>query len=377
MIKKAATAIIAATTLSSALFAYPVFSEAEETGTSDPVKIMCIGDSITDGYGVAGSYRKFLYHNLTEKGYDIDMVGSNSNSDWRPTYTDEVTGESFSYDDANTGYSGYAIKEYPGRSGILETLKSTDCIAQTTPDIVILQIGTNDVLDKHEIESSGERLSELVTYIMEQLPSDSALFVTSIPYLDPNRSDVYQWFNNYRHSDDWQTSYSDDVVEVNVKATVDSYNEIVSDTVSQLQGTYPNLYSGDVNSAITDVKEQLKDGVHPNNIGYSLMGAYWTDVISNYLCGSSPSITTTTTTTITTTTSITTSTTVSETSSTTTAIAPTKYEYKIADLVKLQQFILNNSSSIKSDDEINYDIDSNGRLNSLDTALLRKILISK
>ena len=232
-------------------------------------------------------------------------------------------------------------------------------------------------MDKHEIESSGERLSELVTYIMEQLPSDSALFVTSIPYLDPNRSDVYQWFNNYRHSDDWQTSYSDDVVEVNVKATVDSYNEIVSDTVSQLQGTYPNLYSGDVNSAITDVKEQLKDGVHPNNIGYSLMGAYWTDVISNYLCGSSPSITTTTTTTITTTTSITTSTTVSETSSTTTAIAPTKYEYKIADLVKLQQFILNNSSSITSDDEINYDIDSNGRLNSLDTALLRKILISK
>ena len=49
MIKKAATAVIAATTLSSALFAYPVFSEAEETGTSDPVKIMCIGDSITDG----------------------------------------------------------------------------------------------------------------------------------------------------------------------------------------------------------------------------------------------------------------------------------------------------------------------------------------
>ena len=93
MIKKAATAVIAATTLSSALFAYPVFSEVEETGTSDPVKIMCIGDSITDGYGVAGSYRKFLYHNLTEKGYDIDMVGSNSNSDWRPTYTDEVTGE--------------------------------------------------------------------------------------------------------------------------------------------------------------------------------------------------------------------------------------------------------------------------------------------
>ena len=38
------------------------------------IKLMCIGDSITNGL-TPGSYRKFLYHNLISKGYNIKMVG--------------------------------------------------------------------------------------------------------------------------------------------------------------------------------------------------------------------------------------------------------------------------------------------------------------
>ena len=46
-------------------------------GNNEPIKIMCVGDSITDGYGIPGSYRKFLYHGLTQKGYNIDMIALN------------------------------------------------------------------------------------------------------------------------------------------------------------------------------------------------------------------------------------------------------------------------------------------------------------
>ena len=84
-------------------------------------KIMCIGDSITDGYGTEGSYRKFLYNLLVTDGFTIDMVG--------PVYTwgmatyssDE---EEFTYDPAHYGYSAYAIKVYLGRDSILETIKN-------------------------------------------------------------------------------------------------------------------------------------------------------------------------------------------------------------------------------------------------------------
>ena len=259
------------------------------SGSADDntVKIMSIGDSITDGYGTDGSYRKFLYNGLTESGYSIDMVGPNWS--WGDAiYTDSETGESFTYDAAHCGYSGYAIKEYSGRSGILETIKNGNYLSEHTPDIVILQIGTNDVIDNYNIDTAGERLEELAGYILENISSESALFITTIPDLDPNRSDVYSWFGNYRHSADWQTNYSDEEAEVLVQQQVDNYNAQVKALVEEKQAEgVSNIYYGNVNSAVTDVKTQLKDGVHPNDVGFKLMGEYWTGVIKAYLSGES------------------------------------------------------------------------------------------
>ena len=62
-------------------------------GNNETIKIMWVGDSITDGYGIPGSYRKFLYHGLTQKGYNIDMIGSKPGLEGK--YRDETTGESW------------------------------------------------------------------------------------------------------------------------------------------------------------------------------------------------------------------------------------------------------------------------------------------
>ena len=188
----------------------------------DIIKIMCIGDSITDGYTpeYVGSYRKFIYHNLTEMGYNIDMVGAKDGGCWTPLYTDTETGETWEFDNENTGYSGYSVMSYSGRTGIYETLQSTDCLALTQPDIVTLQIGTNDVIDNHDIDTAGERLEILVDYILDNIPSDATLFISPIPALDPNKSDVYSWFENYRHSTDWSEQYSDEEAEMNVEISL-------------------------------------------------------------------------------------------------------------------------------------------------------------
>ena len=244
------------------------------------IKIMCIGDSITDGYGTPGSYRKFLYNGLTKKGYSIDMVGSKSG--WSTTYTDETTGESFDFDDDNTGYSAYTIKSYGGRNGIYETLKETDCLSQK-PDIVILQIGTNNVIDRHDAEENSKDYDILLDYILENIPSTSMLFITTIPDVDPNRNDVYSWFANYRHSPDWQTLYSDEEAESAVKLFLKMFNSDITSKAKKRKELGQNIRGADVNSAITDVKTQLKDGVHPNDIGFKAMGEYWTEIIDSYL----------------------------------------------------------------------------------------------
>lgn len=394
---------------------------------SKTTKILCIGDSITDGYGTDGSYRKFLYHNLTESGYSIDMTGPNWS--WGDaSYTDEETGATFSYDAAHCGYSGYAIKEYPGRNGILETVQNGDYLTVYSPDVVILQIGTNDVIDNHELDKADERLETLVDYIVENISSESDLFVTTIPYLDPNRSDVYSWFSNYRHSSDWQTNYSDDEVEVNVKNAVDGYNSTVKKVVEKVQSEgVKNIHFADVNSAVTDVKTQLKDGVHPNNTGYKLMGNYWTGVMKQYLSGEKPSETETASETLTETTEVTetetfeptttTSTEVTETEPTETTTEVTETEpteistetteteptetseeiteteptepsepiaetlgdvngdkiINISDVITLQKFIIGiDNTKINSEADMNRD----GKVNVIDLALLKYLVVN-
>ena len=65
------------------------------------VKIMAVGDSITDGYSEQDGYRKYFYHRLVDqKKYSIDMVGSKDG--WTATW--DFDDGTYSYDPANTGY---------------------------------------------------------------------------------------------------------------------------------------------------------------------------------------------------------------------------------------------------------------------------------
>lgn len=288
-------AAMSAVTMASVAASVPAGAE----GGDRTVKIMCIGDSITDGYGVAGSYRKFIYHELTKKGYDIDMVGTKS-GDVMAEYTDEESGETFSYDDGNTGYSGYAITSYHAtengisynRDGILEVLRETECLSKEKPDIVTIQIGTNDIIDGYALDKAAERLGELIIEAEALLPPESCIIVTTVPQVDPNRPEVRDWFANYRHSADWQTEYSDEEAEANIKAAVDAYNEtvrkVVNDRIEFRKHNSgfmprPSLFLAEADTAITDVTTQLMDGVHPNNDGYKALGLYWADYLDDII----------------------------------------------------------------------------------------------
>ena len=374
----------------------------------DTVKIMCIGDSITDGYvpEYEGSYRKFIYHDLTEWGHKIDMVGSKGEG-YTPTYTNADTGESFEFDNGNTGYSGYAIKAYPGRNGILETLKETKCLEEQKPDIITLQIGTNNIIDNHDMTENSKDLEELIEFILESTPETTAVFVTTIPDLDPNRKEVYDWFGNYRHSADWQTQYDDKTAEASVHKAVAEYNAVVQATVEKIKADHPNVYQADINGVVDDVKTLLFDGVHPNNDGYRAMGAYWSDTIASYLGNSTaenPEATTTTTAPATTTVkattttkpaSTTTKTTATTTASTSKTTTTTKDPYiwdpdattttvseeefnriRISDLIAFSRYLIGDNRLGFDERRLKlYDMDKNKKLDTFDLVLMRKELL--
>jgi lysophospholipase L1-like esterase len=389
---------------------------------TDTVKIMCIGDSITDGYvpEYEGSYRKFIYHDLTEKGYKVDMVGSKGEG-YTPEFTDESTGESFGFDNGNTGYSGYAIKSYAGRNGILETLKQTNCLEEQKPDIITLQIGTNNIIDNHDMDENMRDLGDLIDYILDSTPEDTVLYVTSIPALDPNRTEVYDWFSNYRHSPDWQTQYSDEEALESVNNAVKEYNSRIDAMIkdrslteeeAKAENVKIRLRGADVGSVISDVKTLLFDGVHPNNDGYRAMGTYWAGMLEDEIKGrtkTAPAVTTTTasasvtttakpavTTTATkpaTTTTKTTATTTATTSKTTTT---TKDPYiwdpdattttvseeefnriRVSDLIAFSRYLIGDNRLGFDERRLKlYDINKDKKLDTYDLILMRKELLT-
>ncbi len=288
-----------------------------EAADGEAIKIMCLGDSITDGYFGADGYRKYLYHELTEMGYNIDMVGAKSGGN---SYTDN--GESFTYDGDHSGYSGYAIQYMTGtetRQGILETVESTDMIKTCDPDIVLLQIGTNDVLSAYN-DGIEARLENLVRTIMADMTDENdVLFLTTIPYF--NAITINDWLWAYGDVK-WQNS-SEDFADI-VYGYIDSYNASIKTLVDKLQAEGLSVEYADVCSVV-DKDTELQDGCHPNEAGYKDMGLYWADTLNSYLSGEKPVVTTTTETTTTTTTT-TTAITTTDTTTTKTTTYPTTTE---------------------------------------------------
>lgn len=327
--KKGVAAFLAAATGLSSLTLGTVSTIPVSANDTESVKILSLGDSITDGYWTSGAYRKYMYHELEQMGYNIDMVGpkgSNSN-----TFT--YNGETVTYDDNNAGYSGYAIQEMTTkehRSGILETIQGSwyngqNMIACYQPDIVLLQIGTNDILSEYN-DGITDRLENLVNVILQDLDSDDVIYVSTIPDIDAIlRAD---WLGAYGINAWGSTDEEKQQLMETVTACIDSYNTSIYNLVLQMQSEGKPVRFADINSVV-DYQTDLYDGVHPNETGYENMGKYWAGLLDGYFQETGfdkPITTTTAATTVTTTTTITTTTKNSTTTAkpvTTTAIPTT------------------------------------------------------
>ena len=297
--KKGLAALIAAVTGLSSLAVGTVSAAPAAAENEEAVKILSLGDSITDGYWTSGAYRKYMYHDLEQMGYNIDMVGPKGGNSNTFTYN----GQSVSYDDNNAGYSGYAIQEMTTkehRSGILETIQGTwyngqNMIAAYQPDIVLLQIGTNDILSNYN-DGITDRLENLVNVILQDLDADSTVFVSTIPDIDAyTRAD---WLGSYGINAWGSTQEEKDRLMETVTGCIDTYNTSIYNLVLKMQSEGKNVQFADINSVV-DYQTDLHDGVHPNEAGYENMGNYWAGLLNDFFQnhGTNPKPVTTTTTT--------------------------------------------------------------------------------
>lgn len=120
----AAAVVVPAVLLGGLVGATP--AEARPADDGSPVRIMPLGDSITWGVGSAAtnSYRTDLYWRLAGAGIPVDFVGSMRSGQ--------------SPDPDNEGHKGWTIAQ------IAEHVD--DWMAAYRPDVVLLHIGTNDMV---------------------------------------------------------------------------------------------------------------------------------------------------------------------------------------------------------------------------------------
>jgi hypothetical protein len=151
------------------------------------LKILPLGDSITHGRLDRQSYRYPLWKLLASHGPSFEFVGSQtSNHDGSPPFP-SFDGKSFI--NRHEGHYGWRADQ------ILEALPAW--LSSYTPDIVILQIGSNDLGAGDSVTQIGSEISMIIARIRQANSSVSILLTNGTPTTGSRRTGHTAMRNEY------------------------------------------------------------------------------------------------------------------------------------------------------------------------------------
>ena len=198
-----------------------------------PLRVMPLGDSITQGYGAPGGYRAPLYQLLTNAGFDVDFVGNQTDN-----------GSASLPDSNHEGHPGYSISQ-------IDSNWPTWIRTIADPDVILLLIGTNDY-GWNQPAGEINRLDQLISDIVASRPMARVMVANLLLRTDNATVD---------------------------QAIQTDFNPYVPGIVAQHQALGHRVSFTDLRSAVG--ASDLYDGVHPNQSGYSKMAANWFTAITN------------------------------------------------------------------------------------------------
>jgi lysophospholipase L1-like esterase len=216
--------LIGAVTLATLVAVGCVSSAPARAESNGGVRVMPLGDSITDGTQVPGGYRIGLWQRAVAGGYRVDFVGSQSN------------GPASLGDHDHEGHPGWRIDQIDASVvGWLNTYQ---------PHSVLLHIGTNDVLQNHAVSTAPNRLSALIDHITATVPSAEVFVAQLTPLANAGQ-----------------------------EAAVRTFNAAIPAIVQSKVNAGRHVHLVDQHSALTAA--DLVDGIHPTAAGYDKMAAAW------------------------------------------------------------------------------------------------------
>ena len=235
--RRASTRVVMFSVLT-ACTAIPLLSQCSPSIPQDKtIKIMPLGDSITESSEGHASYRYYLWQHLMESGHRVDFVGSQHGVSGRKLRHDD-------FDQDHEAHSGWRADE------ILVNLKGW--ATSTQPDIVLIHLGHNDLWQGESVTSTVEDLSAIIDTLRQVNPKVKILLAQIIPSTLPK-------FNTI-------TTLNQEIAKLaSTKTMIQSPVALVD----QFTGFNPS--------------SETWDGVHPNDSGEVRMADKWNVVLESVL----------------------------------------------------------------------------------------------
>ncbi|MHC4528789.1 MAG: SUMF1/EgtB/PvdO family nonheme iron enzyme, partial [Planctomycetota bacterium] len=210
----------------------------------DALRILCFGDSITQGAGAAsqGGYRGPLKELLTDAGVKTDFVGR-----------------------ANT--PGLPDGEHEGQGGrrisLLTRMAVSDMFeANPDLDVVILLLGINDlIVNRNTVEATIRRMGLLLVQIAQYAPHTRILVDNLISNASDDPVLLYDPAKAYIDSED----------------KVLQFNRMLPRLIESKKAVGINIDWVNLHDRLS--REDLSDGIHPNPDGYNKIAQAWFMVI--------------------------------------------------------------------------------------------------
>jgi acyl-CoA thioesterase I len=199
-----------------------------------PLRVMPLGDSITEAAVGHNSYRRNLWFSLNDAGCQVDFVGSQQGVFGAPS---APNGD---FDQDHEGHWGWRIDQIASQV--------SDYVAIASPDIVLIHLGSNDIFQGENPASVAQELGDLIDRIRAAGPETRIILAKLIPA-------------SYR---------SESIVALN--ARIDS---VVSSR------NYPSFYPPVivVDQASGYWLNDNYDGVHPAPSGEAKLASRWSQAI--------------------------------------------------------------------------------------------------
>lgn len=223
-------------------------------------KIMCLGNSITQGNLEHPGYKYRLWQKLVDAGVDFEFVGSHDvNNGGTPAVKGEVrNGKVFT--NRNEGHWGWRTDEIlNGEDGGSSTNNLSVWLQSYTPDIVLMHLGTNDVFQQQSISSTLDELRTVAAQLRSKNPNVVILMAKLIPAYDQ-------------------------VAGPDIAASIEELNTYLPSLAEELHTTAsPVVLVDQYTNFNATTGADTWDGIHPNGSGEEKMATIWYNAMQPYI----------------------------------------------------------------------------------------------